>query len=57
MKGEICIVTGAGSGIGRAAAELFAQEGARVHIVDYNEDDGMAAIAQIEAAGGTVELK
>jgi NAD(P)-dependent dehydrogenase (short-subunit alcohol dehydrogenase family) len=49
------IVTGAGSGIGRAAATLFAAEGARVVVADIN--DGADATAQmIRDAGGTAEV-
>ena len=52
LANKDALVTGGATGIGRAAAELFAQEGARVHIIDYNEAEGRAAVEQIEAAGG-----
>jgi len=38
IAGKVCIVTGAGSGIGRASAIRLAEEGARVSVVDVNED-------------------
>ena len=54
IQGKIAIVTGAASGMGRATAHLFADEGARLAIVDIN-DDGLQAVAQeIGDAGGDV---
>jgi NAD(P)-dependent dehydrogenase (short-subunit alcohol dehydrogenase family) len=46
------LVTGAGSGIGRATAQLFAAEGARVVAVDQNEADAEKTVALIKEAGG-----
>ncbi|MGA9323753.1 MAG: SDR family NAD(P)-dependent oxidoreductase, partial [Xanthobacteraceae bacterium] len=46
------LVTGAGSGIGRATAQLFAKEGGRVVVVDRNEADAKATVALIEGEGG-----
>jgi 3-oxoacyl-[acyl-carrier protein] reductase len=54
LADKIALVTGAGSGIGRATALRFAQEGARMVIADLNEE-GLEATAQgITAAGGQV---
>ncbi|MEU4248987.1 SDR family NAD(P)-dependent oxidoreductase [Amycolatopsis sp. NPDC026612] len=47
------IVTGAGSGIGRAAAVKFAAEGANVLVADLNAESAKEVVAAIEAAGGT----
>jgi 2-keto-3-deoxy-L-fuconate dehydrogenase len=52
LAGKEAIVTGAGSGIGRAVALLLAQQGARVMIADINEDQAHAVAEEIEAAGG-----
>jgi NAD(P)-dependent dehydrogenase (short-subunit alcohol dehydrogenase family) len=47
------IVTGAGSGIGRAAALRFAHEGARVLVADLNAETANRVVNEIQAAGGT----
>jgi NAD(P)-dependent dehydrogenase (short-subunit alcohol dehydrogenase family) len=52
LSGKIAVVTGAGSGIGRSTARLFARQGARVHVVDVNADSAAAVTAEIKAAGG-----
>lgn len=49
---KISIVTGAGSGIGRASAIEFAREGAFVVVNDLSEDAAVETVAQIEGAGG-----
>lgn len=45
-------ITGAGSGIGRAVALLLARQGADVMVMDINEDQARAVVAEIEEAGG-----
>jgi len=54
LEGKRAVVTGAGSGIGRASAKRFAQEGARVLIADWSEEGLEQTRKQIEAEGGQV---
>jgi NAD(P)-dependent dehydrogenase (short-subunit alcohol dehydrogenase family) len=52
LEGKRAIVTGAGSGMGRAAALRFAAEGARVGLIDLDEAAARAVADEIEAGGG-----
>jgi 3-oxoacyl-[acyl-carrier protein] reductase len=53
LEGKVALVTGAGSGFGQGIAETFAREGAKVAVVDINEDAARAAASGIgEAALG-----
>jgi meso-butanediol dehydrogenase/(S,S)-butanediol dehydrogenase/diacetyl reductase len=53
FDGKVLLVTGAGSGIGRAVAIGFAARGGMVMVVDINAEAAAATAADIEAAGGT----
>jgi NAD(P)-dependent dehydrogenase (short-subunit alcohol dehydrogenase family) len=52
LAGKVALITGSGSGIGRASARLFAQEGAAVVIAELAPDLGRAAEAEVVDAGG-----
>jgi NAD(P)-dependent dehydrogenase (short-subunit alcohol dehydrogenase family) len=52
LKDKTAVITGAASGMGKATAETFAREGARVWIADINDEDGTATVEQIRTAGG-----
>ena len=52
LEGKVAIVTGAGSGIGRAGARLFAQEGARVVVCDINKETGEQTVDTVKMEGG-----
>jgi len=52
LDGRVALVTGGGSGIGRATAVAMAREGARVAVSDLSKDGVEATVALINAAGG-----
>ena len=52
LAGKVAVITGAGSGIGRATAILFAREGAAVLVADVAEGGGQETMAAITGAGG-----
>jgi NAD(P)-dependent dehydrogenase (short-subunit alcohol dehydrogenase family) len=52
VKGKVAVITGAGSGIGRATAEAFVDHGAKVVVADFDEAGGKETVAALEAAGG-----
>nr|WP_139201751.1 3-hydroxybutyrate dehydrogenase [Rhodanobacter glycinis] len=52
LNGKVALITGAASGIGKAIAELYAQNGASVAIADINQDAADKTAAEINAAGG-----
>jgi NAD(P)-dependent dehydrogenase (short-subunit alcohol dehydrogenase family) len=52
LENKVAVITGAGSGIGRESALLFAREGARVVVADVNDEAGRAVVEELRAAGG-----
>jgi NAD(P)-dependent dehydrogenase (short-subunit alcohol dehydrogenase family) len=52
LKGKAAIVTGGGSGIGRASAQYLGSQGVAVLVADLAEDDAAATVASIVGAGG-----
>jgi NAD(P)-dependent dehydrogenase (short-subunit alcohol dehydrogenase family) len=57
FEGKVALVTGGGSGIGRATALAFARDGARVVIGNRNVQRGEETVAMIRAAGGTASFR
>ena len=52
LEGRVAVVTGAGTGLGRSIAELYAHEGAAVVVAELRAEDGLETVARIEQAGG-----
>ncbi len=56
LAGKVALITGAGGGQGRAAALMFAKEGARVVVSDVKIDGGNETVQMVRAAGGQAEF-
>ena len=56
LAGKIALISGGATGMGGASSRLFAAEGAKVGVVDRNQEAGRAVVAEIEAAGGTASF-
>lgn len=54
LEGKVAVVTGGASGIGRATAELLAEKGARIHLVDFDVAKLETTAAEMRATGATV---
>jgi 2-keto-3-deoxy-L-fuconate dehydrogenase len=52
LKGKSAIITGSGSGIGKAIAETFAKQGAIVHVIDLNKENAQSTLDEIENNDG-----
>jgi len=53
LEGKVCLITGAGSGIGQASAKLFASEGAHVVVADVDDRAARSTVTAIRKAGGS----
>jgi len=56
LSGRVSVITGGGSGVGRAAALEFARNGARIVVGDVRDDWGTDAVALVDKAGGEAEF-
>lgn len=52
LEGKVCLVTGAGRGLGQACAELIAREGGKVVVADIDEQGGRQTVGLVEKIGG-----
>ncbi len=54
LEGKVAVITGAGSGMGRAMANLFAAEGAKIVAGEWNQETLDEVVAEVKAAGGEI---
>jgi len=54
LEGKVAVITGAGSGMGRSMANLFAAEGARVVAAEWNAETLASVVAEVQEAGGEI---
>jgi NAD(P)-dependent dehydrogenase (short-subunit alcohol dehydrogenase family) len=52
LQDKVCVITGAGSGMGQTAALMFGKEGAKVAVFEISEQAGRQTVEQVQAAGG-----
>ena len=52
LADKVTIITGAGGGMGRVAAQMFAKEGAKIVVAEYGEAAGKETVDLIRAGGG-----
>ncbi|WP_162054574.1 SDR family NAD(P)-dependent oxidoreductase [Pontibacter pamirensis] len=57
LDNKIALVTGGGSGIGKAVALTFARQGATVHVLDVSPENGSTTVEEIEEAGGKASFQ
>ncbi len=55
VEGKVAVVTGGALGLGKAAADMLAREGATVAVTDVKDEEGQAVVAAISEAGGTAQ--
>jgi NAD(P)-dependent dehydrogenase (short-subunit alcohol dehydrogenase family) len=56
LQDKVCVITGAGSGMGQTAADMFAAEGAKVAVFEISETSGQTTVERVQAAGGEASL-
>ena len=56
LKGKTAIVTGGGSGIGKAISKTFAKQGAHICILDFSEENGNTTVSEIKKENGAASF-